>query len=426
MIKDRQELEGYLEKEIIKITTDNDICKEIFSYVNSTYEIPKSMVSDYIAMRTSLAEASEFILFCLLDGIEKITKKKKSTIDAFFTMQETKTYRISKYKDPKLKFPLRFKVIQINDDQWTGKIDIKTLMKMREAQIINYNINAQRTLQKIVKGEKEIYKISINPASVNAIKKLFENNIYIPTPFTLNIPVDTDYDFYYDEDNCELVIKSLDHFDLTDGYHRYIAGCNLSDIDKTFNYTMELRIVNFTEDKAKQFIYQEDQKTKMRKVDSESMNMNKAANIVVNRLNESPQCNLQGSISRNKGIINFGYLADLVNYFYFKGGIKKNEKAVILTAVKELTNNFNKLTEYNSVYLEKPYSYKQICAIMYVFDYFRDKEEDFCDIIDEIVARAEKLNSKKFYNKTPKKAIMNEIESIIEQITKEKKDENDR
>jgi hypothetical protein len=63
---------------------------------------------------------------------------------------------------------------------------------------------------------------------------------------------------------------------------------------------------------------------------------------------------------------------------------------------------------------------------MYVFDCFKDKEEDFCDIIDEVVARAEKLSSKKFYNKTPKKAIMNEIESIIEQITKEKKDENDR
>ena len=418
MIRNRQELECCLEKEIVKITLDNNICKDIFVYINSTYDIPKSIISDYIAMRISLVEASEFILFCIMDGINKVTQNNIS-IDKFFTDKEIKTYSSSKYEESKIKFPLRFKVIQIKDDQWTGKIDMKTLMKMRAAQIINYNVNAQRTLQKIVKGDKEIYKISINPASVNAIKKLFENNIYIPTPFTLNIPLDTDHDFYYDEDKCELVIKSLDHFDLTDGYHRYIAGCNLSDIDKDFNYTMELRIINFTDDKAKQFIYQEDQKTKMKKIDSESMNMNKASNIVVNRLNESPQCNLQGLISRNQGIINFGYLADLINYYYFKGVGKKNEKTVIMTAVKELTNNFNKLTEHNSIYLEKQYSYKQITSIMCVFDYFKDKDYDFCEIIDNVVKRTEELDNKKFYSKSPKKSIMNEIENIIEDIIKE-------
>ena len=46
----------------------------------------------------------------------------------------------------------------------------------------------------------------------------------------------------------------------------------------------------------------------MRKVDSNSYNMNRASNIVVTRLNESPMCNLQGLISRNQGIVNFGYL----------------------------------------------------------------------------------------------------------------------
>lgn len=419
MIKDKSELEKNIEDEIIKIITDNDICKRIVNYLKETYDIPRIMTMDYLAMRLSLAQASEFILFCILDGIERVTEKKQSKIDKFFTMQEVKAFRNAKYEESKLKFPLRFKVIQVRDDQWTGKIDMKTLMKMRAAQIINYNANAQRTLQKIIKGDKEIYKISINPASVNAIKKLFKNNTYIPTPFTLNIPLDTDYDFDYDEDKCELIIRSLDHFDLTDGYHRYIAGCNLSDTDRNFNYTMELRIINFTEDKAKQFIYQEDQKTKMKKIDSESMNMNKASNIVVTRLNESPQCNLQNSISRNQGLINFGHLSDLIDYFYFKGAGKKNEKQIIMTAVKELTDNFNRLTAHNPIYLEKPYSYKQLTAIMCTFNYFKDRNDDFCNIIDKVIKNTENLDNKKFYAKSPKKSIMNEIENIIEEITKE-------
>jgi hypothetical protein len=88
---------------------------------------------------------------------------------------------------------------------------------------------------------------------------------------------------------------------------------------------MELRIVNFTEDKAKQFIWQEDQKTQMRKIDSKSMNMNSSANIVVTRLNENVRCNLKGLISRNEGTIPFGELAELVDYFYFKGISKEKE-----------------------------------------------------------------------------------------------------
>lgn len=419
MLKKKEELEQYLEKEILKIISNTELCIKIYDYIKDKYDIPRVITSDYISMRLPLEQASEFILFCLLDGIEKVINKNKTDIDKFFTMQEFKTYKDSKYEVNEIKFPLRLKMIQVADDQWIGKIDTKTLMNFRKAQLINYNANAQRTMQRIVKGEKEYYKITINKETVSAIKGLVKKNVYIPTPFTLNIPTDSNSDFYYDEDRCELVIKSLEVFDISDGYHRYVTFCSIHDDDKegNFNYNMEFRIINFPDDKVQQFIYQEAQQTKMRRIDSNSFNMNKAANVVVTRLNENPMCNLQGLISRNQGIIHFGYLADFVNYFYFRKENKAKEKTITISAIKELTDNFNMLTEYDSVYLEKEYSFKQLAAVMCMFDYFKDKnKQHMLEIMGEVIKRTEQLDNKKFYSKTPKKSMMNDIEEIIAEV----------
>lgn len=418
MVKARKDIEKFLETEILRFIADNEICTKICDYAKDTYDIPRTITSDYISMRTPLEQASEFVLFCLLESIEKITEKSKTKIDEFFTMQEFKMYKNSKYEVEKIKFPLRLKMIQVTNDQWIGKIDTKTLMLFRAAQMINYNANAQRTMQRVVKGETEIYKITIESSTVSALKELFIKNIYIPTPFTLNIPQDMESDFYYDEDKCELVINSLKYFDITDGYHRYVTSCNIHDsIEyKDFNYSMELRIVNFSDDKAKQFIYQENQVTKMKKIHSDSYNMNNQANIVATRLNESPMCNLQGMINRNQGIIDFAELSSFINYFYFKGISKDKEKSMTIKAIKELTDNFNMLTEYNSVYLERGYTFKQLAAVMTAFNYFNNNKKRMLEVIDEVVKRTEQLPNKKFYNKSPKKSMINDIEDIIKEV----------
>ena len=179
---------------------------------------------------------------------------------------------------------------------------------------------------------------------------------------------------------------------------------------------MELRIVNFTEDKAKQLIYQEDQKTKMRKVDSNSMNMNKAANIVVTRLNENVICNLKGLISRNEGIINFGDLAELVDYFYFKNVTKEKERIITINAVKELTDNFNMLTEYNTDYLEHKIDYKTLLTAMFCFDFYKNNNLDtsnMCKVIENAADIVKISDNKKFNNKAPRKSLMNEVEKIV-------------
>ena len=354
----------------------------------------------------------------LFDSIYNVCKnngkKDIQGVDVYYTMKEAKHYRTSKYESDNIKFPLVFKMFQVTDDQWIGKITVDMLMKLRQAQLLNYNVNAQRTLTRVVKGDKESYKITLNQKAVNEIQNSFENNEFIPNTITLNIPMETEYDFYYDESSCSLIINSLEHLDISDGFHRYISACQLRDINPDFDYPMELRILNYTEDKAKQFIYQEDKKTFMKKIDSRSMNMNRAANIVVTRVNENIRCNLKGMINRNDGLIHFGELADLVDYFYFKGITKEKERSVSMQAIKELTDNFNFLTEYDEKYLEQKMSYRTLLVVMFCFDYFNDKDKtEMCNVIEKVSVTVENSDNKKFANKTPRKNLMSEIEEIV-------------
>ena len=124
MLKDRKALEQYLESESMKIIINQDICKKLYDFTNKTYNIPKGLTSDLISLRKSLSEVSEFILFCLLNGLEDMNEIKKSKIDEYFTMQEVQTYRKSQYEIDKIKFPLVFKMVAISHDQWIGRISI--------------------------------------------------------------------------------------------------------------------------------------------------------------------------------------------------------------------------------------------------------------------------------------------------------------
>ena len=420
MLKAKVDLEKYLEKQVLKFVTSSETINNICEYAEKQYGIPKGFTSDFITMRVSFMEANEFILFCILDSIEKITKEandiRNDKLKEYFTENEIKTYSISKYNIEKIKFPLRFKAVQIADDHWISKIDFKTLMKLRAAQLINYNEETQRTMERIVRGNTEIYRIKVDKSAVYAIENSYKDGTYIPTPLTFNIPEDTEADYYYDEDKMELVIRKLDHFDINDGYHRYVAACKACDSDKNFNFTMELRIVGFPEYKAQHFIYQEDQKTKMPKIDSDTYNQNNLANQIVERLNQDPRCNLKGLIKRNNGIINYADLAGLINYYYISREKEKGNQ-LLISVKNELVANFNELTEYDSSFLIKRYQFKKLMAIMHCFAYYSDKDKtNMVEVIVQVIDKLKELEGVDFSSRTPRRSLSNEINKLLEEV----------
>lgn len=422
MLVNRDVVERFLESHMRELAFKNTEAQTFYKKCNDTYEIPAGLVADFVTGRRRLEEATDFILFIMLDCLDT----KQDMIKKYYTGGEIDFYRKSKYQDEsKIVFPITFKMVQVAPDQYIGKTDVQTLMKLKNSQKVKYNENTQRVKQRVVKGNIEYYKITLNKVAVQEIAEAFRDERYISDDITLNI-LDDNADYSYDERTCNFIIKSISEFDIIDGYHRWVAMNRIIEADPNFNYPMELRITTFGEDKARNFVYQKDQKTRMAKIDSDSFNMNSAANIVVTRLNESVRCNLKGAIKHNGGLISAADLGDMVRFFYMKSVKKENERVLTQQVLKDLIEDFNIITDENYEYLEKRYEFKELLGIMYVFSKYKFAEDksglyDDVQIVTECI---KKIDNSKLYRKRIGKTMINLIEKTLKEEGKEVKGSN--
>ena len=358
-MKKRDELCAALDKKLRRISSDRKAITDYTVKLNEDYDLTVEIANDYLTLRNNISEANDFVIFMyasLLYG---------NKLKDYFSASEIKEYSKSKFAVKKLKFPLRYKMVQIADDQWIGKITVKELMMLRDAQVVNYNEKAQRTMQRIVANGVERYRIALNQSAVMGIENSFESGTYIPNTLTLNLPETAE--FTYDEEQNELIIKGGEdfHFDILDGYHRYVAISKAYNLNRSFDYDMELRIVQFNEDRAKQFIWQEDQKTKMRKIDSDAMNQTAIATKIISRLNGDPQFNLAGQINPNEGIINSSIMHLCINTLFCSGKLKKSDElSIIIGTTNKLKETINYITEQDKAYLSK-WNRQRTIAVVY-------------------------------------------------------------
>jgi len=411
MLKPREELTTYLRKKCNSIVLVKREFVELSRIMLEEHNIPTSMTSDLVNDRIVLNDTTDFILFALTKSLDEVLKVNKTK--EFFTDLEISGYINMKLETPKFEFPIEIKCIRVDATQYIGATDVKFLMQLRNAGLISYNANAQRTMQRVVRGEKSYYKIALNKKAIAQIRESFRSETYIPNTITLNIPEDST--FHYNAISNTLVIESLDHFDISDGYHRYMAMCQEVDSNPDFNYQMELRLISFDENRVKQFIFQEDQKTQMKRIDSASMNMNNPANLVCERLNKDIMFNLKGKVTRNSDYIDFAELASIIDFIYFKTLKRENTTASIIEIEKELCKKFNYLTEYDTSLLEKRYSFKELIIIIYMFSKLAngyDASTKAGEIITGLINRTDELDKRVFATKQPKKSMLNNIDKL--------------
>lgn len=411
MLKPREELITYLRRKCNSIVLAKREFIELSQKMLEKYNIPTSMTSDLVNDRIALNDTTDFILFVLAKSLDEVLKSSKT--NEFFTELEISGYINMKLEIPKFEFPIEIKCIRVDTTQYIGATDVRFLMELRKAGLISYNANAQRTMQRVVRGEKSYYKIALNKKAIAQIRESFRSETYIPNTITLNIPEDSA--FHYNAISNTLIIESLDHFDISDGYHRYMAMCQEVDSNPDFNYQMELRLISFDENRVKQFIFQEDQKTQMKKIDSASMNMNNPANLVCERLNRDIMFNLKGKVTRNSDYIDFAELASIIDFIYFKTLKRENTTASIIETEKELCKKFNYLTEYDTSLLEKRYSFKELIIIIYMFSKLAngyDASTKAGEIITDLISRTDELDKRVFATKQPKKSMLNNIDKL--------------
>lgn len=408
-----------VEKGLNQFQWDKEKRNKATEFLEEKYNFPSGRFADYYTQRLpvgDLAKSHRDILFYLASAIDLVDKQAKA-VDQIFTPMEIDGFSKAKFQTLKANFPIRIKCVRVDEDQWIGVTDVHFLMALRASQLINYNTNAQRVVQRLISHGNETYRISINKKAVSEIRGSFEDGQYIPNTITLNIPQpekpgDPTPDFYYDEKNCELVIRLIDHFDISDGYHRYIAMAQIYDNDETFNYPMELRITNFSEGKAREMIWQEDQKTRMSKVDSDSMTTRFPVNRIVDRLNTDQTSNWSHCISRKDGIVDYGQLAEVINFYYIKGKRvpKKEEQKFVLETVMKIEPGLNTVIMLIPDLLEKV-DFKDLMIIFYCLTHYENSE-----VVEKVKkgrANKDKL-SKRFATQIPTKVMVKEIDKIME------------
>ena len=346
----------------------------------NTYNIPVSISSDIISRRKDLSEYNEFILFAITSIV------KPEWVQKFFVDKEIKLYNGKKYKPESVKFPIEIPVMQVTEDQYIGVSSAKWLMSLRDAYLINYNADTQRALDIMLKGDTVIYRPYVNEKSVIEIAESFKNGSFIPNTISLNINLDDENADYYFKDN-KLVINSITEFDIFDGYHRYLGMARNYDADHSFDYPIELRITMFSVAKAKQFIWQEDHKTKMRRVDAEAYNQNDVGNQVTSRLNNDPEFCLYGMVSLRGGYINSGIINQVIKRLFFGKQVSKKD---IINVSKLLKTKINSFVEDYNDYIEKEWERYEIYIIMYGISRHFDNERIY-NALHSITAEQIKL-----------------------------------
>ena len=368
-----------LEKEIETLAqqTDGKKQRKIINELFAEHNIPVSVSSDILSLKRSPNTENEFVLYHILKKLNDKTIKK------YFTDKEIKEYECIVIESEKVKFPLRFNVVQIADDQWIGRITMKELMDLGSSQLINYNENAQRVLKRIVRGGEEYYRIQLNKSAVDAIKESLILDRYIPNTITLNIPQDDDNHFVYNTEINEMVIKNLNMFDILDGYHRYIAMSNIFVQHPDFNITLELRLTNFSNEKARQFIWQEDQKTKMKRVDSNALNKYNNGNKIVAKLKDKGFSDI---IGRNS-IIDEASLSQGVNSIFLKP--KKYTNSELNAIVQIIKDGFTAVEEKDPQIFDEPIDVINLYSMLIAFNCDETDINIIHAFIEDVVASKE-------------------------------------
>lgn len=370
--KSRESLNTYLEKQLAKLTKPT-ARRELYKQISDKFNISPVKISDMVTFKKDIREFTNFEVFAVLYFIND------KALSKYFTENEIQRYSNERCDSQTLNLPIILEgMVQICDDQWIGKTTVKTLMNLKNSRMINYDENEQRIYKIVQSGDSVAKRIWINNASVASIKDAMEREKYIPDVITLNMPIDGS-EFTYSEEDKALKIQSLPDgmFNLIDGYHRYLAMSQISNFNETFDYPLELRIVNYSTEKVEQFIWQNDQKTRMRKVDSDTYDQYSLCNRIAQRINQDPGSNIQGMIGRNGAQISMQQLTMLIRFYFLKDRIaKKDENKVVIEVKNTLEAKFNSFTEAAPEYLSNVYSSKDLFIIMHVFA--REEASNVC------------------------------------------------
>ena len=277
-------------KAMTKASEKRNLYKNVFV----KFGIPIDRTETMINFRRELPEFSAFELYAVMSFVAP------ERIPLCFTEQEIVDFSGEKYKEEETPYVCEIDCVKVTDEQYIGVTDMQALMSLRKRNVIVYKEGEQRVFKIVHSGQVDVKRISVNRRAVAQIKDAMLKGIYIPDDITIRLPESTKYRILKGKIRIDEAPEGLN---LIDGFHRWLAMCEINNEFPEFNMPMEIRLTTFDERMTQQYIFQKDQKTLMKKVDSATYDRYSLENMIVNRLNATDI--IGGKIVRAGGIISF-------------------------------------------------------------------------------------------------------------------------
>lgn len=322
-------------------------CRAFEAYLESEFAYPASEYMEYVIGARELNELNPKEIFWLIKGINKLQQRIK--IEDYFVESEIREFSNAKFvfvKESIYPYVIDIKD-EISDDQWVTTMDMDLMKDLYDKQLIVYNPNTQRELKRIVRGQEEIYTVNVNMSSVDEIRQLMYAGKFIPNDLSFNLNLDNP-DVKFDIVNEKLVLYE-GRLDIIDGFHRFKAAIMNKADNPDFNFKFIINLMNFNEAKACDYIAQEDKRNKISIDYRKSLDTNNLTNIIIDRINASPDSLVRGLIGKEgTNVISRADLFWLVDTLYNTKDMSRGE---LLRTAGHIINVMNLAIDDNADYL---------------------------------------------------------------------------
>jgi len=383
-MKDDKALRKVLQQKITQIKEyPRSAQKEVENTMNKRYNVKFGDTVDMFngISPFSIGELSYEMLFKLMNSIHEVAKDRWETFDAsdlFADTYFTETEKIE-FESPYSTEENDFDIVitdwkQRSPYKITVYTDINEVVyRWRNFNKLRFNPETQRDLITIVRNGVKLKKLDINRTSINDMKRLMIKELYFPVRGIININPD-----YFETPRIEgkiLIIPMESHMDLIEGFHNYIAMCEVKDENPDWEYLCEFDIMLLNTDEANRFILQMDKKNHFKAAQTVRLDKLNQVNYVIDQLNKNSDFHLYGTINDKIKV----FLNNVISHLF----IIDDNRELAISVYKLLEKGLNTIIEkYN--HFNKPLTKDEWFIYINLVKYSNNNDIPIAEIIDLI------------------------------------------
>ena len=381
-MENRKELQTTLNRKIKQIKEfPRSAQKEVEKVMATKYNVKFGDTVDIFNEISpfSVKELNDEMLYKLMNSIREVALNRYESLDPsdlfvnkYFTEEEIELYE--KPLDEETDFDIEITDWkQVSPNKYTIYVSIDEVIRWRNYNKLRFNPETQRDLVTIIVKGVPIKKLDINRKSVNEMKELRKKGLYFPVRGIININPD-----YFDKPiikDGKMIIPAETHMDLIEGFHNYIAMCEVKDENPNYEELCEFDIMLLNVDDANRFILQMDKKNHFKTNQTIRMDRINQVNYIIDQLNKSGEFHLYGTINSS--------MAVFINRIITRLFDVRQDRRKAIELLDKITNNMNYAVKSKN-HFDKPFDKYEWLIYLTATSYAIDKNVNFNEVIDDI------------------------------------------